>query len=68
MATDLQRPLQLVEERRALLRAYPDVPGHAHRGQVGPGEVERSDVRLHVLHQVQPVAQAEPVARLAAPG
>src|SRR5262249_58866327 len=63
----LQRLLQLVEERRALLRAYPDVPGHADRRQVGPGEVERGDVRLHVLHQVQQVAQAEPVAGLAQP-
>src|SRR5690349_8835142 len=61
----LQRLLQLVEERHALFRAYPDVPGHADRGQVGPGEVERGDVRLHVLHQVDQVAEAEPVARLA---
>src|SRR5262245_11821313 len=63
----LQRPLQLIEERRALLGAYPDVSGHAYRGQVGPVEVERGDIRLHVLHQVQEVAQAEPVARLAQP-
>ena len=40
----LQRLLQLVEERLALLRAHPDVPGHADRRQVGPGEVERGDV------------------------
>src|SRR5690349_15357740 len=63
----LQRPLQLVEECLALLRAYPDVAGHADRGQVGPGEVERGDVRLHVLHQVQQVAQAELVPGLAQP-
>src|SRR6478672_547591 len=63
----LQRLLQLVEERLALLRAYPDVTGDADRGQVGPGEVERGDVRLHVLHQVDQVAQAKPVARLAQP-
>src|SRR5215831_15464053 len=63
----LQRLLQLVEERRALLRPYPDVSGHADRGQVGPGEVERGDVRLDVLHQVDQVAQAEPVAGLAQP-
>src|SRR5262245_1669982 len=63
----LQRPLQLVEERRALLRADPDVAGHADRGQVGPREVERGDICLHVLHQVQQVPQAEPVARLAQP-
>src|SRR5436305_11223335 len=62
-----QRLLQLVEERLALLRAYPDVPGDADRGQVGPGEVERGDVRLHVFHQVDQVAQAEPVAGLAQP-
>src|SRR5215472_3628920 len=63
----LQRLLQLVEECRALLRAYPDVSGHADRGQVGAGEVERGDVRLDVLHQVDQVAQAEPVAGLAQP-
>src|ERR1700759_684839 len=60
----LQRLLQLVEERLALLWAHPDVPGHADRRQVWPGEVERGDVRLDVLHQVDQVAQAEPVAGL----
>src|SRR6266540_7512613 len=63
----LQRLLQLVEERLALLRAHPDLAGHADRRQVRPGEVERGDVRLHVLHQVDQVAQAEPVADLAQP-
>src|SRR5690348_276020 len=63
----LQRLLQLVEERLALLRAYPDVSGDADREQVGPGEVERDDVRLHVLHQVDQVAEAEPIAGLAQP-
>ena len=63
----LQQVLQLVEERGALLGPDPDVTGHADRGQVGPGEVERGDVGLHVLHQVQQVAQAEPVAGLAQP-
>src|SRR5215472_8382995 len=63
----LQRLLQLVEERLALLRAYPDVPGHADRRQVRPGEVERGDVRLDALHQVDQVAQAQPVAGLAQP-
>src|SRR5690348_10231336 len=63
----LQRLLQFVEERLTLLRAYPDVPGHADRRQVRPGEVERGDVRLHVLHQVDQVAQAEPIAGLAQP-
>src|SRR5690349_162564 len=62
-----QRLLQLVEERRALLRSYPDVSGHADRRQVRPGEVERGDVRLDALHQVDQVAQAEPVAGLAQP-
>src|SRR5438552_3845726 len=63
----LQRLLQLVEERLALLRAHPDIPGHADRGQVGLGEVERGDVRLHVLHKVDQVAQAELVAGLTQP-
>src|SRR6201989_2159940 len=63
----LQRLLQLVEERLALLRAHPDVPGHADRGQVRPGEVERGDVRLDALHQVDQVAQAEPVTGRAQP-
>src|SRR5215471_15899881 len=63
----LQRLLQLVEERLALLRAHPDVSGHADRRQVRPGEVERGDVRLDVLHQVDQIAQAEPVAGLAQP-
>src|SRR4030095_8258399 len=63
----LQRLLQLVEERPALLQTHPHVSGHADRGQVGPGEVERGDVRLHVLHQVDQVAQAERVAGLAQP-
>src|SRR5215813_1082598 len=63
----LQRLLQLVEERLALLRAYPDVSGHADRRQVRPGEVERGNVRLGALHQVDQVAQAEPVAGLAQP-
>src|SRR5690242_14093781 len=63
----LQRLLQLVEERLALLRAHPDVSGHTDRGQVGPGEVERGDVRLDVLHQVDQVAEAEPIAGLAQP-
>src|SRR6478735_7569250 len=63
----LQRLLQLVEERLALLGAHPDVPGHADRRQFAPGEVERGDVRLDVLHQVGQVAQAEPVAGLAQP-
>src|SRR5262249_19241378 len=63
----LQRLLQVVEERLALLRAHPDVAGHADRRQVRPGEVERGDVRLDALHQVDQVAQAEPVAGLAQP-
>src|SRR6185503_18109553 len=63
----LQRLLQFVEERRALLRTHPDLPGHADRRQVRAGEVERGDVGLHVLHQVDQVAQAEPVAGLAQP-
>src|SRR6201993_3608491 len=33
----LQRLLQLVEERLALLRAHPDVSGHADRRQLRPG-------------------------------
>src|SRR5690349_792213 len=61
----LQRLLQLVEERLALLRAHPDVPGHTDRRQVGPRAVERGDVGLHVLHQVDEVAQAELIAGLA---
>src|SRR6478752_6598770 len=63
----LQRLLQLVEERLALLRAHPDVPGHADRGQVGAGAVERGHLRLHVLQQLDQVAQAEPVGGLAQP-
>src|SRR3954468_20076067 len=63
----LQRSLQLVEELLALLGPHPDVPGHADRRQVGPGAVERGDVHLHVLHQVDQVAQAELVAGLAQP-
>src|SRR5689334_16158638 len=63
----LKRLLQLVEERLALLRAHPDFPRYADRGQVGPGAVERGDVGLHVLHQVDQVAQAEPVAGLPQP-
>src|SRR5436305_2733117 len=63
----LQRLLQLVEERLALLRAHPDVSGHRDRRQVRPPEVERGHVRLHVLHQVDQVAQAELVAGLAQP-
>src|SRR3954453_12588102 len=63
----LERLLELAEECLALLRAHPDVPRHADRRQVGPGEVERGDVRLHVLHQVDQVTQAEPVADLACP-
>src|SRR5690348_11777477 len=63
----LQRLLQLVEERFAVLRAHPDVPGHADRRQVRPGEVERGDVGLDALHQVDQVAQAEPVAGRAQP-
>src|SRR5246127_3234914 len=61
----LQRLLQLVEERLALLRAHPDVSGHADRRQVRPAEVERGDVRLYALHQVDQVTQAELVAGLA---
>src|SRR5204863_8998881 len=60
----MQRLLQLIEVRHALLWAYTDVSGHADRGQTGTGEVERGDVRLDVLHQVDQVAQAEPVAGL----
>src|SRR5690242_17516323 len=60
----LQRLLQLVEERLALLRAYPDVSGQADRR---PVEVERGDVCLDALHQVDQVTQAQPVAGLAQP-
>src|SRR6185437_10154755 len=63
----LQRLLQVVEKRLALLRPHPDVSGHADRRQVRPGQVERGDVRLDALHQVDQVAQAEPVAGLAQP-
>src|SRR5690606_22560576 len=55
----LHHVLQLLEELLPLLGSYADLAGEADGRQLRGGAVEGGDVGLHLLHEVEQVAEAE---------